>query len=86
MAYRLGSFFSFFDEKRYPSIMQEDTKELKERLINRIQVLDDDELVDVESFINDLKIKERPVGDVLSFAGAWDDIDDKVFSETKFVT
>lgn len=59
--------------------MQKDTKELKERLIERIHTLDVDNLENVESFISNLTTEKRSVGDVLSFAGAWHDLDDEVF-------
>ena len=61
--------------------MKEGIKELKERLIKRIHILDADDLADVETFMSSLAFEKRSVGDVLSFAGAWDDIDDEVFSD-----
>ncbi len=59
--------------------MQNDTKDIKERLVKRIYALDTDDLKNVEAFISNMPTKKSFTGDVLSFAGAWHDLDDEVF-------
>ena len=55
-------------------------KELKERLKSRIDTLSEDKLNDVSQFLESLETGSNK-GNLLSFAGSWNDIDDETFNE-----
>ncbi|WP_154853395.1 hypothetical protein [Cyclobacterium xiamenense] len=58
--------------------MMINTKQVKQRLKERIDNLSEDKLRDIEEFIESLEPKDKKAA-FLSFAGSWDDLDDETF-------
>ena len=57
----------------------------KDKLINEISLLPEDKVGEVYNFIHNFrlgaeKIKEKE-SDILSFSGAWKDMDDEIFND-----
>ncbi|EKB48599.1 hypothetical protein [Cecembia lonarensis] len=56
------------------------TKQLKERLIKRIENLSPEKLQDLSRFLESLETENNKMK-VLTFAGAWTDLDRETFDE-----
>ena len=54
-------------------------KKLKEQIIDRVRALNTEDLRSVDAFIATLETKQRTVQEILSFAGAWKDLEEEVF-------
>lgn len=60
--------------------MKTKTKELRNKLIDRINKLTTDKLENVDHFIDRMeKINNKEA--ILSYAGSWEDIDEDLFNE-----
>lgn len=60
--------------------MKTKTKELRNRIIDRINKLSTEKLENVDHFIDRIeKINNKE--EILSYAGSWEDIDDDLFKE-----
>ncbi|WP_163379866.1 hypothetical protein [Cyclobacterium sp. SYSU L10401] len=56
------------------------TKQLKEKLKERIDGLSEDKLRHIEAYLESLESRNKK-GELLTFAGAWGDLDDETFNE-----
>lgn len=55
-------------------------RELKQRVISQIELLTDEDLESIDKVIKDLKRRKKKREIILSFSGAWKDIDDDTFN------
>ncbi|WP_114752517.1 hypothetical protein [Pleomorphovibrio marinus] len=56
------------------------TKQLRERLIKRIENLSPEKLQDLSRFLESLETENNKMK-VLTFAGSWSDLDEETFDE-----
>lgn len=55
-------------------------RELKQKIISQIELLPDEDLEEIDKVINNLKNRKTKRERILSFSGAWKDMDDDTFN------
>jgi len=61
--------------------MKDTNNKLKDKIIKRIDSLSQDKLKNIDEFIDKLEKEKASKEKILSFAGAWKDLDEETFQD-----